>query len=139
MEYVAVKEGIGRTAKMLQPTKAQALIKEKVKNALANLEKFKPFELEIPVTMEIRCKHKNEAARASELPRAKRTGKRIGAYTPHHPDQDQMSSRFKPVSSSFFLRIAVSNLVKKISQVALITASLRWPLQELNPLSPTTI
>ena len=30
------------------PTKARALIQEKVKNALAKLKKFKPFELEIP-------------------------------------------------------------------------------------------
>jgi len=47
-----------------------------VKNALATLKKFKPFELETPVTMEICCKHENEAARASWFPGAKREGER---------------------------------------------------------------
>jgi hypothetical protein len=110
---------------MLHPTKAQALIKEKVKNALANLKKFKPLKLKTPVTMEIRYKHEKDAARASWFPEPKMTGERTGAYTHHHPDQGQISRRFKPVSSSFFLLIAVFNLVKKISQVAPTTASLR--------------
>lgn len=122
-----------------QSTKAQALIKEKVRNALANLKNFKLFEFQIPVTMEIRFKHKNDAARASWFPGAKRTGESTIDSTHNDPGQDQISSRFRPVSSSFFLRITVSNLVKKISLVAPTTASLRWPLQEMNSLSPTTI
>lgn len=47
-----------------------------MKNALANLKKFKPFKLEIPVTMGIRYKEENDAARSSWFPGAKRTGER---------------------------------------------------------------
>lgn len=61
---VVVREGIGKSAKMLHPAKAQALIKERVKTALTNPKKFKSFKLETSATMETRSKHENEAARA---------------------------------------------------------------------------
>jgi D-amino peptidase len=81
VEYVAVKEGIGKAAKMLHPTKAQSLIREKTKEGLTTLKKFKPFKLKTPVTMEIRFKHENDAARASWFPGAKRTGERTVGYS----------------------------------------------------------
>jgi len=80
-EYVAVKEGIGRAAKMLHPTKAQEMIKKKTKEALLNLKKVKPLKLKTPITMEIRYKDENDAARGSWFPGAKRTGERTVAYT----------------------------------------------------------
>lgn len=81
VEGAAVKEGIGKAAKMLHPTKAQEMIKRKTKKALTNLKKFKPFKLTTPITMEIRYKDENDAAKISWFPGAKRTGERTVAYT----------------------------------------------------------
>jgi len=81
VECAAVKEGIGKAAKMLHPTKAQEMIKRKTKEALTNLKKFKPFKLTTPITMEIRYKDENDAAKISWFPGAKRTGERTVAYT----------------------------------------------------------
>jgi D-amino peptidase len=81
VECAAVKEGIGKAAKMLHPTKAQEMIKRKTKKALTNLKKFKPFKLTTPITMEIRYKDENDAAKGSWFPGAKRTGERTVAYT----------------------------------------------------------
>ena len=81
VECAAVKEGIGKAAKMLHPTKAQEMIKRKTKEALTNLKKFKPFKLTTPITMEIRYKDENDAAKISWFPGAKRTGERTIAYT----------------------------------------------------------
>jgi len=81
VECVSVKEGIGKAAKMLHPTKAQEMIKKKTKEALINLKKFKPLKLKTPITMEIRYKEENDAFRGSWFPGAKRTGERTVAYT----------------------------------------------------------
>jgi D-amino peptidase len=81
VKCAAVKEGIGKAAKMLHPTKAQEMIKRKTKEALTNLKKFKPFKLTTPITMEIRYKDENDAAKGSWFPGAKRTGERTVAYT----------------------------------------------------------
>ena len=81
VECAAVKEGIGKAAKMLHPSKAQEMIKRKTKKALTNLKKFKPFKLTTPITMEIRYKDENDAAKISWFPGAKRTGERTVAYT----------------------------------------------------------
>lgn len=93
VECAAVKEGIGKAAKMLHPTKAQEMIKRKTKEALTNLKKFKPFKLTTPITMEIRCKNENDAARRSWFPGAKRTGERTVAYT--HKDFMEVLKFFK--------------------------------------------
>lgn len=81
IEGVAVKEGVGKAAKMLHPTKAQQMIKQKTKEALTNLKKFKPLKLQSPVTMEIRYKDEVDAERASWFPAAKRTGERSVSYS----------------------------------------------------------
>ncbi len=81
VECAAVKEGIGKAAKMLHPSKAQEMIKRKTKKALTNLKKFKPFKLTTPITMEIRYKDENDAAKISWFPGAKRTGERTVTYT----------------------------------------------------------
>jgi D-amino peptidase len=60
-ECVAVKEGIGKAAKMLHPAKSQEMIKKKTKEALTNLKKVKPLKLKTPITMEIRYKAENDA------------------------------------------------------------------------------
>jgi D-amino peptidase len=81
VECATVKEGIGKAAKMLHPTKAQEIIKKKTKEALTNVNKFKPLKLKTPITMEIHYKHENDAARGSWFPGANRTGERTVAYT----------------------------------------------------------
>ncbi len=77
----SVKEGIGKAAKMLHPSKAQEMIKKKTKEALTNLKKIKPLKLKTPITMEIRYKQENDAARNAWFPGAKRTGERTVAFT----------------------------------------------------------
>ena len=81
IESVAVKEGIGKAAKMMHPTKAQQMIKQKTTEALANLKQYKPLKIHAPVTMEIRYKDEEDAERASWFPGAKRTGERSVSYT----------------------------------------------------------
>ncbi len=81
IEGVAVKEAVGKAAKMLHPTKAQQMIKQKTKEALTNLKKFKPLKLQSPVTMEIRFKDEVDAEKASWFPSAKRTGERSVSYS----------------------------------------------------------
>jgi D-amino peptidase len=81
VEGVAVKEGIGRAAKMLHPNKTRQLIKQKTREALSNLDKFKPLKLQTPVTMEIQFKDEVDAHRASWFPSAKMTGERTVSYT----------------------------------------------------------
>jgi D-amino peptidase len=81
IEGVAVKEGIGKAAKMLHPTKAQQMIRQKTTEALTNLKKFKPLKLRSPITMEIRYKDEDDAERASWFPSAERTGERSVSYT----------------------------------------------------------
>jgi D-amino peptidase len=84
IEGVAVKEGIGKAAKMFHPTKAQQMIKQKTTEALTNLYKYKPLKLQSPVTMEVRYKDEEDAERASWFPGVKRTGERSVSYS--HPD-----------------------------------------------------
>lgn len=81
VEGVAVKEGIGQAAKMLHPSKAQELIRNATRTALADLSRFKPFKLTVPITMEIRYKDEIDAARNAWFPRAKRSGERSVLFT----------------------------------------------------------
>jgi D-amino peptidase len=78
---IAVKEAIGRAAKMIHPLKAKQMIREEVKNALSNLNRYKPFELETPIKMEIQYKDEADAARAAWFPSAERTGERTVSYS----------------------------------------------------------
>ena len=81
VESVAVKDAIGKAAKMIHPQKARLKIKQKVKETLSNLNTYKPLVLTTPITMEIRYKDEEDAARASWFPGAKRTGERAVSYT----------------------------------------------------------
>lgn len=81
IETVAVKEGIGKAAKMLHPKKAQKLIKKKTIEALKKIKEFKPFKLSPPYTMEVTFKNEERAENASWIPGAKRTGNTSVSFT----------------------------------------------------------
>lgn len=96
IEGVAVKDSIGTAAMMIHPKKAQQLIRQKTKEALSNLSKYKPFKLQTPVTMEIVYKEEIDAHRASWFPGAKKTGERSVSYT--HEDYLEILKFFMFVS-----------------------------------------
>lgn len=81
IETAAVKEGIGKAAKMLHPKKAQKLIKKKTIEALKRIKEFKPFKLSPPYTMEVTFKDEERAENASWIPGAKRTGNTSVSFT----------------------------------------------------------
>lgn len=81
IETAAVKEGIGKAAKMLHPLKAQELIKKKTIEALKRLKDFKLFKLKPPFKMEVTFKDEEHAEDASWIPGAKRTGDRSVSFT----------------------------------------------------------
>lgn len=81
VEGAEVKTGIGTVAKMMHPSKAQALIREKTKAALGRLRDFKPWRLASPVTLEISFKSESDAEAASFLPGMERVDGRTIRYT----------------------------------------------------------
>lgn len=81
VETVAVKEGIGKAAKMLHPKKAQEMIKKKTTEALKRIKDFKPYKLNPPYTMEVTFTDEEIAARSSWIPGAKRSGERSVSFT----------------------------------------------------------
>lgn len=81
VETVAVKQGIGKAAKMLHPEKAQELIRKKTAAALKRINDFKPYTLSAPFTMEITFTDEEIVERSSWLPGAQRTGERSVSFT----------------------------------------------------------
>jgi D-amino peptidase len=81
IETVAVKEGMGKAAKMLSPLKAQLLIQQGVASALKNLQAFKPYKPTPPYKLEVVFADENLAQRASWVPGIVRTGERSVSYT----------------------------------------------------------
>jgi D-amino peptidase len=81
VETVVVKEGMGRAAKMLHPSKARELIRRGVAAALNNLGAYKPYKPAPPYKLEIVFTDENLAQRASWVPGIVRTGERSVSYT----------------------------------------------------------
>jgi len=81
IETVAVKEGLGKAAKMLAPAKSQELIQRGVASALKNLKAFKPYKPSPPYKLEVVFTDENLAKRASWVPGIVRTGERSVGYT----------------------------------------------------------
>lgn len=81
VETAAVKEGIGKAARMLHPEKAQALIRERAEAALKDRGKYKPYRPKAPYTLEIVFTDENLAAKAAWVPGARRTAERAVAFT----------------------------------------------------------
>jgi D-amino peptidase len=81
VETVAVKEGIGKAAKMIHPSKSQELIQKGVAAALRNLNTYKPYKPTPPYKLEIVFTEENLAQAASWVPGAIRTGERSVAFT----------------------------------------------------------
>src|SRR5690606_27021368 len=78
---VAVKTGISTTSAIhLQPTKAQDLIREGAKKAMANVGSAKPFTIPETATVELEFDHQARADQASLLECASRVGERTIAF-----------------------------------------------------------
>jgi len=74
IETVAVKEGIGSSALNLHPEVARGKIREGVKKALLELDKYKPYKLAPPYTMVLKLKKEELVHEKSFYPGAERTG-----------------------------------------------------------------
>ena len=81
VETVAVKEGMGRAAKMLHPLKSQELIRKGVAASLRNLKALRPYKPTSPYKLEVVFTDENYAQRASWVPGIVRTGERSVSYT----------------------------------------------------------
>jgi D-amino peptidase len=81
IETVAVKDGIGKAASMIHPSKAQEMIQKGVAAALRNLKAYKPYKPASPYKLEIVFNDENQALRASWIPGAVRTSERSVAFT----------------------------------------------------------
>jgi D-amino peptidase len=81
IEGAEVKTGIGTVAKMMHPTKAQTLIKERAKAALARLRDFKPWRLSTPITIEITFKSEENAEVVGFFPGVRMVDGRTIQYT----------------------------------------------------------
>lgn len=81
IETVAVKDGIGKAASMIHPSKAQEMIQKGVASALRNLKAYKPYKPASPYKLEIVFNDENQALRASWIPGAVRTSERSVAFT----------------------------------------------------------
>lgn len=76
-----VKEGIGTAARMLHPEKARALIKDRTREALSNLDQFKPWTISPPYTMAVTFKDEERAENASWIPGAEKTDNTTVSFT----------------------------------------------------------
>ena len=74
IKSVAVKQGIGEASLNLHPNKSKTLIKNGVKQALNQLEEYKPLKWKAPFTIELDFKKKRITNRASWYPGAQRKG-----------------------------------------------------------------
>lgn len=81
IETVAVKDGIGKAASMVHPTKSREMIQKGVASALRNLKAYKPYKPSAPYKLEIVFTDENQALRASWIPGIDRTGERSVAFT----------------------------------------------------------
>jgi D-amino peptidase len=81
IETAAVKDGIGKAASMIHPAKAREMIQKGVAAALRNLKAYKPYKPAPPYKLEIVFTDEVQAARASSVPGAVRTGERSVAFT----------------------------------------------------------
>lgn len=75
VEMVQVKWAEGRyAARCLHPTKARAMIREGMKRATENSERFKPYRVMPPVTFEVAFEETGMAELASMIPTSERVG-----------------------------------------------------------------
>ena len=72
-EYVIVKEGIGTAARNIHPHLSQRFIEEGVKKAVRQRDRFEPFILRPPYTIQLRFIAERDAQKAALIPGSKRT------------------------------------------------------------------
>jgi D-amino peptidase len=69
---VAVKEGMGDACLTLHPEKSKEMIRQGVREAIANYRKIKPYKLKAPYCMRIRFANESVASRAEYYPGTER-------------------------------------------------------------------
>ena len=85
-EGVAVKENVTRTSvKGVHPKKAQEMVKDGAKRAIARRGEFKPFTVEKPVTLEIEFINTGMADMAETVPGSVRVNDRCLSFTNEDP------------------------------------------------------
>jgi len=78
---VPVKKGLGNAALNLHPEVSREKIREGVKDALRNLNKFKPYKLKPPYTLVVKYKNEEIVNEKSLQPGVQRTGDWELSYT----------------------------------------------------------
>jgi len=82
VEAVAVKKAIGRyAAQCLTPVKARKLIKKAAARTLKKIDKFAPFKLKPPITLEIDFVNAGMTEMAMIIPGVKQVASRTVSYT----------------------------------------------------------
>jgi D-amino peptidase len=102
---VAVKEGLSTTSALhLHPLKAQELIREGARQAVANAKTAKPYLLPRNVTVEIDFEHQSRADYAARVPGVERVGERTICYKP--ADGVELITVFRAISSAASIRFS---------------------------------
>jgi D-amino peptidase len=102
---IAVKEGLSTTSALhLHPLKAQELIREGARQAVANAKTAKPYMLPKDVTVEIDFEHQSRADYAARVPRVERVGERTISYKP--ADGVELITIFRAISSAASIRFS---------------------------------
>lgn len=74
VEEAEVKQAYGRTSALnLHPSRAQQLIRERTRAALANLARLQPYRIKPPITMDLAFKNQSTAEVAAMIPNVERT------------------------------------------------------------------
>ena len=81
VETVPVKKGIGAAAVNLHPEVTREMIRTGVEQALRNLDRYNPFDLESPYTLVLKLKDEAMVYNGSYYPGAQRTGDWELTYT----------------------------------------------------------
>lgn len=86
IEYAQVKELCGQmSAKCLHPCKARELIKDKVKTALVNLKKYKPYKVDMPINLEVFLTNPMIADIVEQIPKMDRIAGNSVRYLADNP------------------------------------------------------
>lgn len=105
IETAVVKRGVDRlSADLIAPQLAQQTIKEKAKAAVENAHRVKPYEVDGPVTFEIRFKGTNQAYMTTTIPSVELVGPKTIRFT-----CDDYVSAYKHMWGCVIIGMAATN------------------------------